>query len=118
MHRRSCAWGAEIHHFQKIPKYFLKKTVFEHKFRSRLKVYGPFQTYRCVIKCWFLDIGASDVHPEGGERWAMVGKAVRISFPSSLSLIEIKSCYFILCLLKSAETVRGDVHQNSLAITV
>lgn len=85
----------------------------EHKLKSRLEVYGQFWTYcRSAIKCWFVDIGAKDVPPEGGERWAVVGRAVLNSFPSSLSLTEyITLISFSLSPLKSesTETVHGTV---------
>lgn len=41
--------------------------VSEQKFRSRFKVSGPLQYYRCAIKWWLLDTGARDVYPEGGD---------------------------------------------------
>lgn len=61
--------------------------VSEQKFRSRFKVSGPLQYYRCAIKWWLLDTGTRDVYPKGGVWEVMVGRAALISFPSSLSLM-------------------------------
>lgn len=64
-----------------------KKKVSEPKRRTRLKLYGQFQAYRCAIKHRFLDTGARDILPAGGERWAMFGRAVLISFPPFTKLL-------------------------------